>query len=749
MKALTVRNENGQEFQVDESKISAAEKDGFLPLVTNGKEIHRVAYNDIKLAQRDGFEAFNPDSYSSENIDAKKAKSAENAKGMGAAVYDNVIDPVMTAIDYTYAPIRQLAAAPAKAIAGDPLGAVIDPIRQLARSPKEAPTSAQVAEMYGVKKEKDVSPFASVNPLMASTYENDPAEDDSENVKTYPSAQAGMMMDFAVGGQGLNLAAKGVGKIAKGVSSGAKKLADITSPARQKPNTEVILAAADRLGIKVTPAMLDDSKFIERMEYTLANSPSIWGQSIARKQESVKKGLQGATQGLTSEAKNISKAEIGEQFKSGLTAKVGERLDPISATFDEIAQNTKAVPIPQKSKEAIIRNIMNLDDVRLTGGVGKPGQYIEMLNRADNANDVKKIVSYINDDLKMASGPEKFALGSIKEKLLSLEKNSVTRAAIQTAKDLGQKGSSGQKIGTQLIKDLQGARKGYRDLSQDLKAVGETARLRPKSGPMSFLDEVEKVPSETIQAKFFNVNNNRQLKSLQDKFPEQFDLLKQGKLKDIADTAIDFSQKGKGETNTAKFLKEVRSLTPESKKMLFGENTKIIDDLETIQKTLPDNFNPSGTASQQSWQEAVARNVKDIPNYVLYRGATSNLGKKISEGSRKMIEAASDLPQVSEGVKSAPNLVGKTSAALKQLSESPRALVASGESPKKGPDKWANDGGKKLIDSGIAPEIIEQLKNDKKGKQLLIEASDLSPKSKAMEGVMKKIRTGYLNKGDQ
>ena len=83
---------------------------------------------------------------------------------------------------------------------------------------------------------------------------------------------------------------------------------------------------------------------------------------------------------------------------------------------------------------------------------------------------------------------------------------------------------------------------------------------------MSFLDEVEKVPSETIQAKFFNVNNSRQLKSLQDKFPEQFDLLKQGKLKDIADAAIDFSQKGKGETNTANFLKEVRSLTPEFKK---------------------------------------------------------------------------------------------------------------------------------------------------------------------------------------
>jgi len=722
------------------------------------QEITRVAKDGTvykKIGQDEWTpKTFSTDSYSAENIAETREKSVENAKSMGSAIYDNVVDPVMTAIDYTYAPIRQLAAAPAKAIAGDPLGAVIDPIRQLARSPKEAPTSAQVAEMYGVKKEKDVSPFAVANPLMASTYEYDPMPDDKENVKIYPSTQAGMLMDTALGGEGINLVTKGLNKVAGGISSGAKKIAEITSPARQKPNTEQILSAADRLGIKVTPAMLDDSKFIERIEYTLANSPSLWGQSIARKQESVKKGMQSATQNLTSDARNLSKAEIGEQFKSGLTAKVGERLDPISETFNEIAQNTKAVPIPQKSKEAIIRNIQNLDDVRLTGGGGKPGQYIEMLNRADNANDIKKIVSYINDDLKTVSGPEKFALGSIKEKLLNLEKNSVTRAAIQTARDLGQKGSTGQKIGNELIKDLQGARKGYRELSQDLTSIGESARLKPRSGPMSFLDEVEKVPSENIQAKFFIVNNNRQLKSLQEKFPEQFDLLKQGKLKDIAESAIDFSQKGKGETNTAKFLKEVRSLTPESKKMLFGENTRIIDDLETIQKTLPENFNPSGTASQQSWQEAIARNVKDIPNYVLYRGATSNLGKKISEGTRKAMDTASNLPQVSEGVKSAPGIVGKTSATMKQLAETPNALIATSEKPKKGPDKWANDGIQKLLEHDKGGEIndsvvIQELLKTQKGKKLLIEASDLTPGSKAMENVMQKIRTGYLNKGDQ
>ncbi|MBL7545623.1 MAG: hypothetical protein JNL11_17520 [Bdellovibrionaceae bacterium] len=74
---------------------------------------------------------------------------------------------------------------------------------------------------------------------------------------------------------------------------------------------------------------------------------------------------------------------------------------------------------------------------------------------------------------------------------------------------------------------------------------------------------------------------------------------------------------------------------------------------------------------------------------------------------------------------------------------------AADNKPLKGEEKWASDGAKKLIDSGIDPEIIEKIKSDKKGKRLLIEASDVKPDSKAMQSIINKIRTGYLNKGDQ
>lgn len=64
--------------------------------------------------------------------------------------------------------------------------------------------------------------------------------------------------------------------------------------------------------------------------------------------------------------------------------------------------------------------------------------------------------------------------------------------------------------------------------------------------------------------------------------------------------------------------------------------------------------------------------------------------------------------------------------------------------PKKGHQKWMSDGGKKLMEhdsASIDEKEIEKLKKTKKGQDLLIHASGLTPGSKAMEKVMEKIRS--------
>lgn len=543
---------------------------------------------------------------------------------------------------------------------------------------------------------------------------------------------------------------KGLQKAGQGLNKGAKAVANAIEPVREKVNVQKILEAAKKLGIKVTPGMLDDTGFIERLESTLANSPSLFGRSVARNRDMVTKALNETSETLTSEASNLSPYQMGEKVKSGITSKVAERLDPIKAVFNEVAESTESIPVSKRSLDAISRNIQNLKLFRLTDGKGKPGEYLNMIGRIQTADDAKQVMTLLNQEIRAAQGGEKQVLIAMKDKLAMLEKNSIMRSAIQTAKEGGMREHTGKIIGREIVGDLKQARQGYRSLSNDLQEVAENTRIKSQKGPTAFLDEVENIPSERIQEKFFNVENNRQLMNLKEKFPEQFKLLRQGKLKEILDGSIDNSANGKGNFSTQRFLKEIRGLNDEAKEMLFSGKTDVLKNLETVQNSLPRNFNPSGTASSQGWHDAIFQNAKDLPTYVLYRGASSNLGRKVTANLMKT-------PELAKLAKTNPqafqNLVQK---AQEKLTASPRVLSpirsTEGESDEepvaklKGKDKWANDGLTKVLDKADEELKSQVLKNpskvfsDPKIKELFIRASDLKPGSKPMEDVVSKIK---------
>jgi hypothetical protein len=547
---------------------------------------------------------------------------------------------------------------------------------------------------------------------------------------------AGIASDTALGaGAGLVLG-KGLDKVGAAISPSIESGAYKISQPVPKINKDEILAAAKRLNIEVTPGMLDDSGFVERLESSLSKSPSYFGQNVAKKQKAVTDALSDTVQGLTKDATNLSPYQVGEKFKSGVTSKIVERLDPISAVFDEVSQNTKYIPVSDRSKNAIINNIKNTDTYSLTNGAGKPSQYVDMIYRLKNADQVKTTMTMLNADIRASDGAEKQVLNEIKSKLSTLEENSITRAAIQQAREAGMRESTGKKIGSEIVSDLRDARSQYRGLREDLTNLAENSRIKSNKGPSAFLDAVEAIPSERVQDKFFNVENNRSLINLQEKFPEQFDLLRQGKLKEIADASIDNSVNGQGKTSTQKFLNEVRNLNPEAKKMLFKDSGSIIDDISTVKQSLPRNFNPSGTASELGFKDAAIQNIKDIPTYLLYKGSASNLGKKIGSS----IDG--------EGLNSLRDVTASTVKSLTNPTARLSADVVATKSYVLGPQKWVADGADKVSQhsDSISPEQIEKLKATKKGRELLIKASDLKPNSKAMDKLVGQIND--LNGGN-
>jgi len=136
----------------------------------------------------------------------------------------------------------------------------------------------------------------------------------------------------------------------------------------------------------------------------------------------------------------------------------------------------------------------------------------------------------------------------------------------------------------------------------------------------------------------------------------------------------------------------------------------------------------------------------------LERFGAQNTAVALDRASRLMSQA----PSVAEKISRNPTVLEQT--ASNPLSQKASAMLQnvadSEKKPMKGPDKWAFDGVEKIIKHDVNGElsdsaVIQELLKTQKGKKLLIEASDLTPGSKAMENVMQKIRTGYLNKGEQ
>jgi len=74
--AITVRNEAGEDRQVDPTKVQLAEADGFLPVVTNGKDQRRVSHSKLGAANTDGYHTLDAFAANKEN----EAKTEKDTK---------------------------------------------------------------------------------------------------------------------------------------------------------------------------------------------------------------------------------------------------------------------------------------------------------------------------------------------------------------------------------------------------------------------------------------------------------------------------------------------------------------------------------------------------------------------------------------------------------------------------------------------------------------------------------------------
>lgn len=401
------------------------------------------------------------------------------------------------------------------------------------------------------------------------------------------SLDLGQRLESAAYGAGLGTLFQGAAEAYGARSLIKNKVLDFLSvkDATMKQNAAEIAEASRKLGVKPTASMLKNSEELARLEDVIASDP-VFGQSLSKQRNQIYGGVQKGIEGVTGERTSLTPFEVGERFKSNMAARVGETFDQPVSLFNKVAEDTRNIPLSEKSISSVRRNIENIPGIGLSD---KALGYAKELNNLKSADDVKTLMTNLNADLSTATGADLIALGKIKPKLQNLEKNSIVRAAIQSSATK----KAGEKTAQEILSELAAARKGYAQGMSELGQIAEAGGLSQPRSPMNFIDKVQSVTSEKIPEKFYNLGDYSSIKSISQVAPEEASLLRQSRLADI------YNKSFNGEKiSAANFLRQTNKMQPEIVESLFKEQAPLVRSIETVTDAYPKNFNPSGSTTK-------------------------------------------------------------------------------------------------------------------------------------------------------
>jgi predicted transcriptional regulator len=491
-----------------------------------------------------------------------------------------------------------------------------------------------------------------------------------------------------------------------------------------KSNADDIQQSTQRIAqSNATPGMVTSNQNIQNVENILAQSPTVAGEKVRKAYKPITEGLEKSADDLAG-SPNMTSFEAGEQVKQGIKSKISEKVKPLSSQFEQIRTSSKYI---RPNKDSLNRSADRLLKQDLAEFVDLPqGQaikkYAEMIRGAKSLDSLKQLRSSVGDEISAAinsgNGQMAMALGKVKSSIQRLERREIIKAAIDAMPTKAQ----GQKAAKELIGDLKEVNKGWRSLMSELESIAKAGGIKKIHSPKHLAKLIEDMPSEKLAERFFNTKNYSGLRDVKKFLPDEFEILRQHKLGQIAERSLT-----KGQPDPFKLVRNLKKVGKESRELLFGKDgEKILSDMETVINSLPRKVGSSDTPRGISWFASVlkpsnySREAESAMNYMRLTGRISS--KKVGQKTSQIVPRAASYAVVSS---------------------------MSKDDKRRGADKWAANGLKKVqsASDGKFSNISEKdFKDSPKLKKLMIRASDLSPNSKAMANILKQIEKEFGGK---
>lgn len=389
----------------------------------------------------------------------------------------------------------------------------------------------------------------------------------------------------------------GVG-ISKAVGAGKKYIVSpigermglMASPLKE--GADDILMASERLGIEPTKGMLTGDPYIQKVESALSQRPTTPGVSMSKQNQQIFEGLKDAGEFAFKEADDaLTPFQAGGTAKELVESGIESKLAKPIGIYNKIAKEVPLVDIDKKSTSRIANNILNLPYAKITGTGSQTlaNQVADTLGKVKNVEDIRNLKTFVRqvmqDDTQEST--KRFMATEIYGRLSRLEQNSITRAAISAADNP----QHGRAVASQMIKEIKDANKVYGEVSGRLKELAKNIGLGRIDNYSEFIRKMGDIPDERFMDKVFNPKNVKALKQFKAEFPEAFDAMKKSKLAEMF-----VQSQTKGEISVSKLVQNAKKLSPEYKKMLFGDEAiNALKDIETVHNSTYQKVGPSGT----------------------------------------------------------------------------------------------------------------------------------------------------------
>jgi hypothetical protein len=413
----------------------------------------------------------------------------------------------------------------------------------------------------------------------------------------------------AIGGM-LGVGTQGAVETVKGGLGLVPKLSNLLDEGKVVPlpveNADEVARAAKIIGTKPTAGMLTSSPVLQSLESSLEQSPSFAGAAVRKQTGAVRNATKKAAEELLEDASSLTPYEAGSRVQSDILGKFDKQLKPLQKSFDDLRSYTKDMEILPKglnikdARTPIAKAIMNMDEVRLfpqETWSRKAKVISENIMRAKTTKDIteiRKVVGGLFQEAQPGSNDRR-VFGQIYDKLGRLEERTILRSAVQSAPTPAQ----GEKIGSQIVKQMRGAKKGYREMANQMRDFGDFAEFKGTKSPTQFFNSLKKVKPEDFLKKLSNTDDVTLMRKLKEGYPDQFEVIRQKKLGEF----VERSKGRQDQIDIGKFMSATKSLSREAKELLFGtpEGVEKFEALKTLWRSAPSKTGASDTSRGMSY----------------------------------------------------------------------------------------------------------------------------------------------------